>query len=130
MRRDRKRCVVDGCANHLFLDVHHLDPLSEGGRHDPERMAVLCGAHHRAAHAGRLTIDGSATEGFSFRHADGGRYGEPPRAAAIELAAQAFGALRNLGFQASRARALVDAVMRAGGADDLESLLRRALHAS
>ena len=43
MRRDRRRCVAPGCANHRFLDVHHLDPLSEGGRHDPERMAVLCG---------------------------------------------------------------------------------------
>jgi len=130
MRRDGGRCRVDGCANHLFLDVHHLDPRSEGGSHDPERLVALCGSHHRAAHAGSLCIEGSATEGFRFRHADGSRYGEPPRAAGIELAQQALGALRSLGFRPGRARALIDAAMGAGGADDLESLLRRALAAS
>ncbi|MEJ7733478.1 MAG: hypothetical protein WKG00_30320 [Polyangiaceae bacterium] len=74
MRRDRKRCVVPGCSNHRFLDVHHLDPRSEGGGHDPQRLAVLCGAHHRAVHAGVLCIDGTAG-GFVFRHGDGTEYG-------------------------------------------------------
>ena len=64
MRRDRKRCVVPGCTNHRFVDVHHLDPRSEGGGHDPDRLAVLCGSHHRAvagilfaAHAEPLGAD-------------------------------------------------------------------------
>jgi len=87
LRRDRRRCVVPGCKNHVFLDVHHLDARAEGGGHDPERLATLCGAHHRAVHAGRLSIDGRASE----------------------------------------ARARVDAVVRAGAPDDVESFIRAAL---
>ena len=130
MRRDRQRCAAPGCSNHLFLDVHHVDPRSEGGSHDPERLLVLCGSHHRSAHAGSLCIDGNATVGFTFRHADGAPYGEPLRPAAIDRAQQAHSALRHLGFGASRARALIDAVVRAGAPDDLEGFLRAALQAS
>ena len=130
MRRDRQRCAVIGCANHLFLDVHHVDPRSEGGSHDPERLVTLCGSHHRQAHAGSLCIDGSATGGFTFRHADGAPYGEPLRPVVLELVQQALGALRHLGFGPSRARALVDAVVRAGAPDDLEAFVRAALEAS
>ncbi len=52
MRRHHKRCAVPGCQNHVFVDLHHLDPLGEGGSHDPDRLIALCGAHHRATHAG------------------------------------------------------------------------------
>jgi hypothetical protein len=54
MRRDRMRCVVDGCRNHRFLDVHHVTPRAEGGRHDPELLLVLCGlcrARHKPHYA-------------------------------------------------------------------------------
>jgi hypothetical protein len=77
MRRDRGHCVVPGCANHRWLDVHHVLPRAEGGRHDPDKMGILCGTHHRAVHAGRLVIDGAASTGFRFRHADGTSYGGP-----------------------------------------------------
>ena len=130
MRRDRQRCAVPSCEGHLFLDVHHVDPRSEGGSHDPERLVTLCGSHHRQAHAGSLCIDGNATSGLSFRHADGAPYGQPLRPAAIERAQQALAALRHLGFGPSRARALVDAVLRAGAPDDLEAFVRAALEAS
>jgi hypothetical protein len=130
MRRDRERCVVPGCQGHLFLDVHHLDLRSEGGRHDPERMAVLCGSHHRAVHAGSLCIDGCSSVGFTFRHADGTPYGQPLRPAAIDLAQQALSALRSLGFGPSRARALVDAVLRAGAPNQIGAFVRAALEAS
>jgi len=130
MRRDRQRCVVEGCTNHLFLDVHHVDGRSEGGSHDPDRLACMCGSHHRAVHAGRLCIDGSASKGFTFRHADGTPYGQPLRPAAIELTQQALGALRNLGFPPSRARALVYAVLHGGTPEDLGAFVRAALEAS
>jgi hypothetical protein len=68
-RRHAGRCAVPGCAHHRFRDVHHLDPRAEGGSDDPERLAPLCGAHHRAVHLGRLCIDGRASAGFRFRHA-------------------------------------------------------------
>jgi len=130
MRRDHQRCSVPGCANHRFLDVHHLDPLAEGGSHDPHRLASLCGAHHRAVHAGTLLIDGTATGGFSFRHADGTPYGEPLRPVAADLATQTYGTLRHLGFKHARARGLVDTVLQAGAPDTLEQFVSAALRAT
>ena len=111
MRRDRRRCVVPGCENHVFLDVHHLDPRAEGGGHDPERLAVLCGAHHRSVHQGHLRIEGTASEGFSVRHGDGTLYGQalsPPR---LELTSLALSALQHMGFKSTQAQRLVDAVL-------------------
>jgi hypothetical protein len=130
MRRDRGRCAVPGCSNHLFLDVHHVDPRAEGGSHDPERLVVLCDSHHRKVHGGSLCIEGSATDGFTFRHADGTPYGEALRPASLDHAQQAYGALRHLGFGRARARALVDIVVQAGAPDDLEGFVRAALQAS
>jgi hypothetical protein len=130
MRRDRQRCAVPGCANHQFLDVHHCDPRSEGGSHDPARLLTLCGSHHRKAHAGSLCIEGNAADGFTFRHADGAPYGQPLRPAAIDRAQQALAALRQLGFGPSRAQALIAAVLRAGAPDNLEAFVRAALEAS
>jgi hypothetical protein len=75
MRRDGGRCVVPGCRNSVFLDTHHLDLRSEGGDHDPDRLIVLCGAHHRAQHRGQLLIEGRVSTGLVFRHADGTLYG-------------------------------------------------------
>ncbi|MEQ9318073.1 MAG: HNH endonuclease signature motif containing protein, partial [Polyangiaceae bacterium] len=75
LRRDHERCVVPGCQNHRFLDLHHVTPRSEGGTHDPDQLVSLCGAHHRAAHTGTLVLEGTASQGFTFRHADGSPYG-------------------------------------------------------
>jgi hypothetical protein len=130
MRRDHRRCKVDGCRNCLFLDAHHADPRAEGGGHDPERLLILCGNHHRAVHEGTLVIDGNASEGFSFRHADGTPYGEPLRPPAIDVAQQVFSALRGMGFRETHARALIDTVLRQGAPDDVEAFLRAALRAS
>jgi len=130
MRRDRGRCVVPGCQNHRFLDVHHLLPRSEGGGHDPDQLAVLCGSHHRAAHAGTLDVGGSVQSGLTFRHADGTPYGERVRPPAVEVAEQVFGALRHMGFKHTEARARVDAVTRESAPDELEAFLRAALLAT
>jgi hypothetical protein len=127
MRRHRRRCAVPGCRNHVFVDVHHCDAKSEGGSHDPERLIVLCGAHHRAAHAGTLCIEGSASTGFVFRHADGTRYGEPLAPASIDVAQQVYGALTHMGFKPCQARALIDAVSHDTAPADASALLREAL---
>lgn len=58
--RAEGRCEALGCAHPLFLDadglpfleVHHIDPLSEGGEDRPENVAALCPSHHREAHHG------------------------------------------------------------------------------
>jgi hypothetical protein len=130
LRRDHKRCIVPGCPNYVFLDGHHLDPRAEGGGHDPDRLGMVCGAHHRAVHRGHLCIDGSASAGFTFRHADGSPYGGQLRPGAIDVAVQVFGALQNLGFKQKRARELVDAVVRAGAPEDVEGFLGAALRGS
>ncbi|MEJ7734914.1 MAG: HNH endonuclease signature motif containing protein [Polyangiaceae bacterium] len=127
MRRDHRRCVVPGCSNHRYLDVHHLDLRSEGGGHDPERLAVLCGAHHRAVHEGVLYVDGTGAAGFVFSHGDGTPYGGNVGVVRLDLVRQALGALERMGFKPTQARALVDDALRAGTHRDAETLLHAAL---
>ena len=38
LRRDAHRCVVPGCGNAVFVDLHHTNPRSEGGDHDPDSL--------------------------------------------------------------------------------------------
>jgi 5-methylcytosine-specific restriction endonuclease McrA len=75
VRRDHGCCVVPGCRNSTFVDVHHLTPRADGGQHGADNLVVLCSAHHRAVHRGLLVIEGSATAGLRFTHADGHSYG-------------------------------------------------------
>jgi hypothetical protein len=107
-----------------------MDPRAEGGGHDPARLAVLCGAHHRGVHAGTLCIEGSSGEGFTFRHADGTPYGEALRPAAVDVAQRVFGALTHLGFKQTEARQLVDAVIRKGAPAEMDAFLQAALRAT
>ena len=130
MRRDRGRCVVPGCTNHRFLDVHHLDPRAEGGGHDPARLAILCGAHHRAVHSGTPAVTGDATTGFACRHADGSAYGAAPSLPAVDVARRVIGMLEHMGFKATRARALVDKALQLVAPDDATLLLQAALRAT
>ena len=128
LRRDGKRCVVPGCTNHRFLDIHHVRPRSEGGTHDPELLATLCGAHHRATHDGTLVIEGTAPAGFSFRHADGTPYGARSVAPeATDVATQVFRGLTNLGFKQTEARARITKVQQQGTPGDIATFLRHAL---
>ena len=87
LRRDRGRCVVPGCRNARYVDVHHLVPRSVGGDHTPTKLAALCSAHHTAAHDGRLRIDGTAPAKLRFVHADGRSAGAPPSHVGVEKAA-------------------------------------------
>ena len=50
-------CRVPGCGRR-FVQVHHVQHWSHGGRSDPENLIALCAAHHRAHHLGRLGIAG------------------------------------------------------------------------
>jgi hypothetical protein len=76
-RRDGGRCVVDGCTQSIWLDIHHLTWRTDGGGHDAENLIMLCSAHHTAIHEGRLLVEGRPSMGLSFRHADGASYGLP-----------------------------------------------------
>ena len=54
------RCEMPNCNHPLFFDqgglpyseVHHIEPLSEGGEDTLENVVCLCPAHHREVHVG------------------------------------------------------------------------------
>jgi HNH endonuclease len=75
LQRDHHRCCVPGCKNATFLDIHHIQPRSEGSRNNPENLRSICGAHHRCVHRGQLIIERD-TNGLRFLHADGRPYGD------------------------------------------------------
>jgi hypothetical protein len=112
------------------LHVHHVVPRSEGGDHSPLLLVPLCHRHHSQVHDGTLVVSGDAKGGFIFRHADGTGYGKPLQAAAVDIAKQAFDALRSLGFKQTKAQKLIDDVQRDGAPDTLEAFMRAALRAT
>ena len=57
LARDAHRCVVPGCTNRLWLDLHHLRPFAAGGDHGQDNLVTLCTAHHRLHHEGRLALE-------------------------------------------------------------------------
>ena len=127
-RRDRGRCIVPGCRNATYVDLHHLDLRSEGGSNDPDNLVVLCGAHHGALHRGRLRIDGKVSTGLQLRHGDGTAYGCMPSPLLVDASARAFAGLRNLGFSEKTARASLEQALSSTPANaTAETLLRSAV---
>jgi hypothetical protein len=128
LRRDGGRCQVPGCRHATFVDVHHLRPRSEGGANTIENLVTLCGAHHRASHAGKFSTHGTPSEGLTFLHADGTPYGHAPSPAIAELRSSAYRALTRLGFRESEVKW---ALARAPLTPDvtLEDLIRQTLRA-
>ncbi|MCB9561145.1 MAG: HNH endonuclease [Kofleriaceae bacterium] len=76
--RDHHRCRVPGCRSSRWIEVHHVQPRAQGGRHTLDNLICLCGGHHDAVHAGRLQITRAPSGDLAFTHADGRRYGAPP----------------------------------------------------
>jgi hypothetical protein len=126
LRRDEARCKVPGCRHATFVDVHHLVPRAEGGRHSAENLVTLCGAHHRAIHRGELIIEGTPSTGLRFLHADGTVYGGSPSPVTTNLRAKASRALELMGYRPSEVKR---ALLRIHGNSDanLEQLIRQAL---
>jgi hypothetical protein len=58
LARDRAGCVVPGCSNRDFVEVHHMKPRAHGGNHDPAGLVTLCDTHHGVVHSGLLRIEG------------------------------------------------------------------------
>jgi 5-methylcytosine-specific restriction endonuclease McrA len=129
IRRDGGRCVVPGCRQGVFIDVHHVVPRSEGGNHDPDTLVVLCSAHHRALHRGQLLVEGRISTGLIFRHADGTTYGQSLRPLEIGLHEEAFRALRAMGFRETEARRGLERVRASPnvGDESVPGILRHAL---
>jgi 5-methylcytosine-specific restriction endonuclease McrA len=129
MTRDGGRCVVPGCRQGVFVDVHHVVARSEGGDHDPDTLVVLCSAHHRAVHRGQLFVEGRISSGLSFRHADGTTYGRVVDARLAGVCEEVFRALCSLGFRESEARRAVERARATVRGDELSvhEMLRRTL---
>ena len=129
LHRDHQRCVVPGCRNARFLDIHHVELRSEGGGNEADNLITLCGVHHRAAHRGELIVAGRISTGVRFRHADGSDYGLALEPRVAEMQARAFAALRGLGFREGEVRrALADSCKRGDDpAMNIESVVRDAL---
>jgi Holliday junction resolvase RuvA-like protein/HNH endonuclease len=106
LHRDRHCCCVPGCKNTHFVDVHHLQPRSEGGKNTLDNLITLCTAHHRASHRGELIIE-TTDAGLVFQHADGTPYGDAVTPTSTDAHAKVFSALRNLGFREREARAVL-----------------------
>ncbi len=128
MRRDQGRCVVPGCKHTHFVDVHHLNPRAEDGDHDPDKLVVLCCAHHRATHKGTLIIEGCVSTGLTFRHADGSSYGQLESPKMQDLHTKLFIALRGMGFREKESRRALEQIRaKLPRETDLAVLLRAAL---
>jgi hypothetical protein len=119
MRRDRGCCVVPGCHNCLFVDVHHLRSRAEGGDHALNNLVVLCSAHHRAVHRGLLMIRGNVGSGLSFVTGDGRPYGARTcdrLDTGEEIQREVIAGLVRLGFDERAASKIVERLVREPGA--------------
>jgi hypothetical protein len=65
---------VPGCRNAIFVDLHHREWSLDGGGSVVANLVILCAAHHRAVHLGKLFVE-STPAGLRFFHADGTIYG-------------------------------------------------------
>jgi hypothetical protein len=69
--RDHHRCTVPGCRSARNLDVHHIVPQAEGGKHQLWNVTLLCSGHHAALHSGLLEMHGQAPYDIAFRWLSG-----------------------------------------------------------
>jgi hypothetical protein len=128
LRRDHHRCRVPGCTHATFVDVHHVLTRADGGRHDASNLITLCGAHHRAVHEGTLRIVAARAESAEFLHADDTPYGAHPSPSVVAVQAQAFRALRGLGFGERDARQALERTLHESKPGvRLETLVRACL---
>lgn len=67
-QRDHYSCSIPGCSNefesadgHPFVEVHHIQPLNEGGEDMLSNVICLCSHHHSQVHyaneEGRMCVE-------------------------------------------------------------------------
>jgi hypothetical protein len=54
--RDQNQCQAPRekggvCGSQRWIDLHHIKPVSQGGKNTAENLTVLCRAHHRLWHS-------------------------------------------------------------------------------
>lgn len=67
--RDRGVCRTPGCRHSMFLEIHHIKAISEGGGNDESNMILICAAYHKHVHEKRMKIMGGHPD-TEFFHID------------------------------------------------------------
>jgi HNH endonuclease/Domain of unknown function (DUF222) len=75
--RDGGHCRFPGCKNTRWLQVHHIQHWSQGGKTDLDNLVLLCGFHHRFVHENGWHISTGPDGGFQFRKPDRTLYPPP-----------------------------------------------------
>jgi hypothetical protein len=68
-KRDNNLCQVTGCPSICARDVHHKQPISEGGLHRLENLVCLCQIHHWLLPHHQQVAERVATDRFTIRRA-------------------------------------------------------------
>jgi hypothetical protein len=128
--RDGHRCRVPGCRRHLWLDLHHLVPVWEGGRHVRSNLVYLCRFHHQLVHAGLLRCEREAGGELRFVAVRGERWvlGECGAIEDEEFWAWLAGAEEEIDGDDDEIEVMEAAVTAGGDPEELRSTYYRARH--
>ncbi len=67
LKRDGYRCQFPSCGRRRNLEVHHIEPCSQGGIDHPDNLITLCAfCHRRLIHAGAARVCGKAPHALSW----------------------------------------------------------------
>lgn len=48
--RDQAKRGYQGCLETRYIEIHHIRPVSLGGKHELDNLITLCGPHHKMMH--------------------------------------------------------------------------------
>lgn len=66
LERDGRRCQFPGCSMRSRLGLHHIIFRSQGGKHVPENLVVLCDCHHTLIHLHKCGVEGTAPDQLTW----------------------------------------------------------------
>jgi hypothetical protein len=66
-----KGCVFPGCRHKRFVDAHHIEHWSAGGKTSLDNLMLLCSKHHRLVHEGGFRIERDYRDRWCFKRPDG-----------------------------------------------------------
>ena len=72
-------CRFPGCAQHRFVDAHHIEHWAHGGETKLSNLVQLCRRHHRLLHEGGFSVE-RCGNGLRFRRPNGDTLPAVPRA--------------------------------------------------
>jgi hypothetical protein len=76
IKKRGRRCQVNDCPNHIFLNFCHLHPHANGGSREEDNIFLGCETCHWLYDHGLITMTGTA-ENPVFRNANGELIGRP-----------------------------------------------------